>query len=48
MDVDGGRMPKNKKLTLKIEGIYVNGAISGAVTYKTFSTPVRGGSASWR
>ena len=47
MDTDGN-MPRDKKVTLKIKGVYANGVIAGAVTYKQFSTPVTGGSASRR
>lgn len=43
-----GVMPRYKKVTLKIKGVYADGVISGAVTYKQFSTPVTGGSASRR
>ena len=42
-----GNLPRSKKLTLKIKGVYADGVISGAVTYKNFSTPVTGGD-SWR
>ena len=46
MDIEG-KTPKSKKFTLKIKGVYSDGEIYGVVTYKTFSTPIAGGSTSW-
>ena len=48
MDGEWEKPPPTKKVTLKIKGVYTDGVISGAVTYKNFSTPVTGGSASRR
>ena len=47
MPSEGGA-PRNKKVTLKIKGVYADGVISGAVMFKKFSTPVIGGSTSRR
>jgi hypothetical protein len=41
--LDGERKPKNKKFTLKVKGVYADGKLSGAASYKKFSTPLTSG-----
>ena len=37
-----GMMPRSKKVTLKAKGVYVDGMIFGAATYRSFTTPIVG------